>query len=208
MSSFRKIFAIIFLISLFAFQPVSFVIAENGNDTTTAPTTTSTTSGDTQALSQDLDVTLSYGVQDSPSKEFDLIATITSNIDSDRVIVEWTTPIAFAFTDQYQFSIQQTTVAKGETKVLRARVKPDQGGINKVEVKITAVKADVNYISSDSKEITLNDSKEIIPLSKEYKKDKLINQVINAIAIILVLAAVLGAGVWVFGRYRQATSKK
>ena len=159
-----------------------------------------------QSLSQDLNVALSYGEQSVGSKEFDLVATITSNLDSDRVIVEWDVPAQIEFSEETQFDTETTTISKGATQVVTARVRSLAQGAYIIKVNVTAVKADVNYVTSDTMDMSFNEDHEILPLTEDYKQAKLIRQVITSVIVILILFAITGAGIWLYGRYRKATA--
>jgi|GEM_PF-4098818 len=153
---------------------------------------------------EDLDVVLTHGEQDPGSKEFDLIATISSKLDSDRVIVEWELPSQIIFAEENQRNTQTTSVREDEISVATARVMGVRAGTYEVKVNVTTVKADVNYITADTLEITFNNDKEVLPLTDEYKKAKLTDQVITALVVLVVLLLVGGAGFWLYSRYRMA----
>lgn len=162
------------------------------------------TSETIQTDDQDLDVKLSYGEQSASSKELDLVAEISSNLDSDRVIVTWELPDYIETAEEFQPLTTTTTVTKGGKQTVFLRVKAALSGSYRIKVNITAVKADVNYVTSDTMSIEFNQDKEVLPLTDEYKKAKLLLQIRNILIALTVVGVVTGIGFWLFRRYRRA----
>ncbi|MBN1331412.1 hypothetical protein JW978_00835 [Candidatus Dojkabacteria bacterium] len=144
--------------------------------------------------SENLDVVLSYASQSPSSKEFYLIAEINSGIDSDRVVVEWKLPSGIKFADSTESRYSRPTVSAGQTTTVQKRLVATYAGTREIEVVATAVKADVNYVSSDKIELQFNDSKEIIPQSEEYKNAKLMHQIVLVLLYLGLGALVLTGG--------------
>lgn len=152
---------------------------------------------------RDLDVVLIHGEQDPATKEFDLIATITSNIDSDRVLVTWDLPGSVEFASTAQYVTEQTAVSAGESTIVRVRVVGGARGGQEFSTTVTLVKADVNYISSDNMEVVFNESREILPMTSDYKQARVLNNIKTALIFLCIGGVALGAGGAVYWRYRR-----
>lgn len=149
---------------------------------------------------KDLDIVLSYEKQDPASKEFYIVADIKSGIDSDRVIVDWDFPTRIKLADETDYPRSRTDIFAGKVSTVKKLVKPLSKGTFEVEAVVTAVKADVNYISSDTVQIEFNDDKEILPISEEYKKDKMIYQITQ---ILIYFAIITGIFLVIYFIYRE-----
>lgn len=139
---------------------------------------------------RNLDIVLSYEDQSPKTKQFYVVATITAGIDSDRVVIEWDLDRGLNFVGRLSV-YDNTSVRKGETSIVRRLVEPNFAGSKDIKAVVTAVKADVNYISSDTLDLELNQSREISPQTEEYKESKMMYQAWQAFQIVSV---VLGAG--------------
>lgn len=150
--------------------------------------------------SENLDIVLSYDNQSPKTKGFYLIADVASGIDSDRVVVEWILPSEIEFVDELESPYSRPTVSTGQTTQVQKNIVARYSGTYEIEAIVTAVKADVNYVSSDKIELTFNEKKEIIPMSDEYKQAKTLYQLAEAVLYFGI--AMLGIGL-IYFLYKQ-----
>lgn len=141
-----------------------------------------------------IDVVLSTETQDPGTKEFFLVADITSIIDSDRVIVEWQLDNGLILGEDETKYIDKTVVAANGGTEVKKRVVAQYLGTHTAKVVVTAVKADVNYVTSDTIELEFDKNLEIVPQTEEYKKAKLVYQGTRAALYLLIVAAIGTAG--------------
>lgn len=192
----RKFFIFV-LTTIFAITLSSQILPASAQENLISPSPTDETNVN------DISIKLSKGEQSPMNKEVDLIATIDSNVDSDRVIVKWTLTPQIYLADKNASEEQIITISKG-VQSTRIRVKAAYGGKSEIEVNVTAVKADVNYIASDKMEVEFNDSLEILPLTDEYKKNKLIYQLVMLLASLIFIGIMAFTGRWLYKRYKYA----
>jgi len=156
--------------------------------------------------SENLDIVLSYINQSPKSKEFDLVAEISSGIDSDRVVVEWKLPSGVKFADSLESRYSRPSVSAGQKTIVQKRLVATYLGSKEIEVVATAVKADVNYVSSDKIQLVFNEGKEIIPETQEYKDAKTMYQITQALLYIGLAAIVAGGGYFAYRWVRKIRS--
>ncbi len=159
-----------------------------------------------QSDERDLDIILSHEVQDPGSKEFFLVADIKSGIDSDRVIVEWNLPRGIKLASETDLFRSRATIYEGRTTIVKKLVVPAGQGKYQVEAVVTAIKADANYISTDSIQIEFNDNKEIIPLSEEYKQAKLQHQIIRVLIYIAIISGISLVSYYIYREIKKIRS--
>ncbi len=149
-----------------------------------------------------LNVELSTTTQDPKTKEFDIVATINSEIDSDRVVVETSLSdyIVFVNEDDKQIS---TKVRANVVNPIHIRVKPVLAMPSKVTVVVTLIKADVYYTSSDTINLTFNDKKELLPITSAYQKAKYLYFFKNFSLVLIAIIAVILSIRFVVKRFRS-----
>ncbi|MBD3280801.1 hypothetical protein GF389_04740 [Candidatus Dojkabacteria bacterium] len=204
----RKILLITSLLFFVLLAPR--VLAQDSEDaeetSNTTDTSDTTNAVDTIDDSENLDIVLSYANQSPNSKEFDLIAEISSGIDSDRVVVEWQLPSGLKFADSATTKYSRPSVTAGETTIVTKRVIARYARTSEVEVIATAVKADVNYVSSDKLELSFNEAKEVVPLSEEYKDAKTMYQITQVLLYIGLAALLFGLAYFAYRWVRSIRS--
>ncbi len=129
-----------------------------------------------------LNISLETSNQNPKTKEFDLIITIKSDLDSDRVILETNLSKYLEFVNEDDKRISLNLKAGVET-IQKIKIRPISSVSGKITVVLTLVKADVYYTATESIDITLNKNKELLPITSEYKKAKYLNYLKNFIII-------------------------
>lgn len=158
-----------------------------------------------QVNTNDIDVTLETETQDPGSKKFQIVATISSAIDTDRVIVDWIPQNGITFSDPLDTGKSSTTVRQGSDTVVSKKFVANYSGTHEVEVVITAVKADVNYLAADNIELEFNQDLELLPLTDDYKQAKLVYQFTRGVLYLTIIVATAAALFFVYRRIRNIT---
>ncbi len=194
----KKLF-VFFTVALMSFSPLALLV--------TAAQEPLLANAENDTNTQDVDVELSYETQDPGSKEFFLTAKIESAIGSDRAIVQWVLPGAVIL-GEGEFDNTTVSLKEGQETTVRVRVKPVYQAVDvDIKVNVTAVKADVSYLGSDSMKISFNKDMEITPLSKEYKQAKLVRQATKVILVMLVGTGLFAGVFFIFTRLRSSYGK-
>lgn len=136
--------------------------------------------------------------QQHPSKLITIILTIDSQIDSDRVSVDWNFPSGFFVIDGPFRDV--ISVREGEVTEFRKDFTPREGLLSnglekKIEfgAKVGAFVAEENYLSATSVLVDFNSDFELLPIDPDYRRAKIISFALNWLVVILVVTAIVAA---------------
>lgn len=135
-------------------------------------------------------------IQQWPDKKVKIIITIDSQIDSDRVSLDWTYPNTL-FTIQGPLR-DVVSVRNGQITTFTKEFVPRAGIANngrdkKVEfgVRVNGFEEDVNYLSATNVTAQFNSDIELLPISAEYQRAKILSFVLNVAVVIFVLGVII-----------------
>jgi len=131
--------------------------------------------------------------QDPSSKIVRFEMLLTSNVQSDRVKVQWGIRGDSSYVDESQREID-FSVEPGRTYSIPLEVIPLSNGITEVYGRAQVFGAESNLVATVRKNYASNINREILPLTDEYKSALTQNTIQNILIyiVILIVAAVLG----------------
>lgn len=146
-----------------------------------------------------LELSLSQYGQEYPSKSFPVTLTVKSQIDSNKVGVDWTYSSTF-LAPQNGLDTDVISVSDGGTTTFvkhfdinpKALDIPNPKNLN-IGVRVRGFVADENYISTKSFIVKTNAALEILPITDEYQSDKTTGIITTTIRWIVTIV-IVGAG--------------
>jgi hypothetical protein len=104
--------------------------------------------------------------QDPRTHEITMLLAIDSKVETDRAKVTWTIPKYINFQGETTSFIP---VTPGTPSIIEVKFTPNQLGKHKIEVSVEIIKADVNYVSSGTQEITINANLDVLPQGPNFQ---------------------------------------
>lgn len=138
--------------------------------------------------------------QDPATKIVKFEMILTSDIDTDRLKVTWTTSGPNVFADTTQATVV-ATIEKGKTYTIPIELKVLGYGVNELFGKAEAVKPDSTYIATIRKDFASNESGEVLPLTEDYNQQKTLNTIKNIVLVVVIVAVILIGGFFGLKRF-------
>lgn len=129
--------------------------------------------------------------QDPESKNarFDMI--LHSNINSDRVKVEWTVSGSSQLVNDAD-KRTDLDIRQGQTYTIPVTIRPLGEGVTEVYGTAQSVNVDSSFLVTVRKNFVTDKDAQILPLTTEYQSAKNLSVVKNIVLTLLIVAAVLG----------------
>ncbi|MEP7104036.1 MAG: hypothetical protein ABI721_04990 [Candidatus Dojkabacteria bacterium] len=129
-------------------------------------------------------------IQDPESKNVTFTMVLKSNINSDRVKIEWSVTGASKIVNQSE-QRKNLDIKEGQTYNISITVTPTGEGVSEVYGTAQSVNVDSSFLVTVRKNFGSNNDLEVLPISTEYQSAK----TFVAIKNIVIVVVLIGIGV-------------
>lgn len=148
--------------------------------------------------------------QDPASKDATFKMVLDSNLNSDRVKISWTLTTlegnGAVFKDKTKV-VSYMTIAKGQTYTIPITITPVGKGEFELLGKAESFKAGEAFTVTAKKVMKTNATKEILPLSDDYKSKRMLNAVKDLVLVVAIIAGSIFLAVKGFKWFRKWLKK-
>jgi len=144
--------------------------------------------------------------QDPDTKIVKFEMILKSNIDSDRVEINWEVDGVSVFKDKGKKNLK-TSIQGGKTYDIPIELIVAGSGITELRGKAEAFKADSSFLITVRKDFATNSNLEILPISQDYSTAKNVSLIKNIIVILVIVGIILFIGLIALKRFVKWLNK-
>ncbi|MEO6729547.1 MAG: hypothetical protein ABIM99_06525 [Candidatus Dojkabacteria bacterium] len=131
--------------------------------------------------------------QDPDSKNITFNMILKSNINSDRVRIDWTLSGTSKLLNDKD-KTKTLSIKQGETYTIPITITPTSEGVTEIYGTAQSVNVDSSFLVTVRKNFAFNNSLEVLPITSEYTTARTLSIVKSIVLVLLVASAILGFG--------------